>query len=108
MAMMKAKKESELSIEDLEGAAEFRGGRLLSNSMEKGDWQTKLEWKCAFGHKFTASPRLILEGGHWCPVCERKSWNYHEIAKRSPFFAQVWYSLHDRDEPLREYPKKGQ
>ncbi|ACL69608.1 NAD-dependent epimerase/dehydratase [Halothermothrix orenii H 168] len=101
-----SKKESELSIEDLEGAAEFRGGRLLSNSMEKGDWQTKLEWKCAFGHKFTASPRLILEGGHWCPVCERKSWNYHEIAKRSPFFAQVWYSLHDRDEPLREYPKK--
>jgi len=101
-----SKPESELSIEDLESAAEFRGGRLLSRRMEKGDWQSKLEWQCAFGHEFRASPRLILEGGHWCPVCERESWNYHEIAKRSPFFAQVWYPLHDRDEPLREYPKK--
>ena len=99
------KEESELSIEDLEAAAEFRGGQLLSNRMEKGDWHTKLEWQCAFGHKFRASPRLILEGGHWCTVCEGKSWNYHEIAKRSPFFAQVWYPLHDRNEPSREYPK---
>lgn len=99
------KEESELSIEDLEAAAEFRGGQLLSKRMEKGDWHTKLEWQCAFGHKFRASPRLILEGGHWCTVCEGKSWNYHEIAKRSPFFAQVWYPLHDRNEPSREYPK---
>lgn len=99
------KEESELSIEDLEAVAEFRGGQLLSKRMEKGDWHTKLEWQCAFGHKFRASPRLILEGGHWCTVCEGKSWNYHEIAKRSPFFAQVWYPLHDRNEPSREYPK---
>ncbi|MGB4044989.1 MAG: NAD(P)-dependent oxidoreductase [Halanaerobiales bacterium] len=99
------KEESELFIEDLEAAAEFRGGQLLSKRMEKGDWHTKLEWQCAFGHKFRASPRLILEGGHWCTVCEGKSWNYHEIAKRSPFFAQVWYPLHDRNEPSREYPK---
>lgn len=99
------KEESELSIEDLEAAAEFRGGQLLSKRMEKGDWHTKLEWQCAFGHKFRASPRLILEGGHWCTVCEGKSWNYHEIAKRSPFFAQVWYPLHNRNEPSREYPK---
>ena len=45
------------------------------------DWRQKLKFKCAFGHGFEASPRLILEGGHWCPECEMKSWNYGERAK---------------------------
>lgn len=99
------KPESELSIEDVKGAAKFRGGECLSGIMKTGDWTTKLDWKCAFGHTFQASPRLILEGGHWCPVCERKSWNYHQIAKVNPFFAQVWYPLHDKDEASKEYPK---
>jgi len=27
------------------------------------DWRQKLKFKCAFGHGFEASPRLILEGG---------------------------------------------
>ena len=46
----------------------------------------------------------ILEGGHWCPECERKSWNYGRRAKVDPFFAQVWDPLHEPGE-LREYPK---
>jgi nucleoside-diphosphate-sugar epimerase len=100
------KSESELNLEDIKGAAEFRGGECLSTSMVTGDWSTKLNWKCAFGHEFEASPRLILEGGHWCPECERKSWNYHEVAKKNPFFAQVWYPLHDMNEPSREYIKE--
>jgi len=99
------KPETELSLEDVQNAATFRGGRCLSDEMTKGDWTTKLQWTCAFGHAFEASPRLILEGGHWCPECERKSWNYHEIAKVNPFFAQVWYPLHAIDEPSREYSK---
>ena len=82
-----------------------RGGKLLSESMQKGDWKTKLRFCCAFGHEFEASPRLVLEGGHWCPVCERKSWNYGARAKVDPFFAQVWDPLHEPDE-LREYPKE--
>lgn len=101
----KEKPESELSIEDLKTAAAFRGGVLLSDQMIQGDWNTKLDWKCAFGHSFSASPRLILEGGHWCHMCEKKSWNYHEIAKVSPYFAQVWYPLHDQNEPSFELPK---
>lgn len=100
-----SKPESELELRDIKQAAEFRGGIVLSNCMSKGDWSTPLEWRCAFGHDFKASPRLILEAGHWCPVCEHKSWNYHEIAKVNPFFAQVWYPLHDRDEPSKEYIK---
>ena len=99
------KPESELDIADMQGAAKFRGGELLSDTMEKGDWRTKLLFKCAFGHEFDASPRLVLEGGHWCPECERRSWNYGQRAKVDPFFAQVWNPLHDPDE-MREYPKE--
>ena len=99
------KPESELTREDMRGAARFRGGKLLSTEMKTGDWRTPLEFECAFGHKFKASPRLVLEGGHWCDECERKSWNYGNRAKVDPFFAQVWDPLHDPDE-LREYPKE--
>lgn len=97
--------EEELDIPDLRGAAEFRGGKLVSKDMIKGDWTTKLQWVCAFGHTFEASPRLVLEGGHWCPQCERESWNYQEMAKVNPFFAQVWYPLHDEDEPILKVKK---
>lgn len=67
------KLECELDVEDMRKAARFRGGKLLSTSMRKGDWRSKLEFQCAFGHRFQASPRLVLEGGHWCDECERKS-----------------------------------
>ena len=100
-----SKPEEELSLDDMKGAAKFRGGECLSDTMDKGDWQSKLSFRCAFGHTFEASPRLVLEGGHWCPECERKSWNYGARAKVDPFFAQVWNPLHDPDE-MREYPKE--
>ncbi len=99
------KPEAELDLEDMRGAAKFRGGELLSEEMTAGDWRTKLRFRCAFGHEFEASPRLVLEGGHWCPECERKSWNYGNRAQVDPFFAQVWKPLH-RDDELREYPKE--
>lgn len=100
-----SKPECELTLEDMKGAAKFRGGELLSEDMTKGDWRGKLRFRCAIGHEFEASPRLVLEGGHWCPACERKSWNYGARAKVDPFFAQVWTPLHDPDE-MREYPKE--
>jgi len=99
------KPESELNIQDVKGAAKFRGGECLSDKMTNGDWKEKLKFRCAFGHIFEASPRLVLEGGHWCPVCENESWNYHERAKLDPFFAQVWYPLHEKNEKERKYPK---
>ena len=76
----------------------------MSESMETGNWSNKLKFQCAFGHTFEASPRLILEGGHWCAECERKSWDYGKRAKVDRFFAQVWNPLHEEDE-IREYPK---
>ncbi|MBK1809980.1 NAD(P)-dependent oxidoreductase [Clostridium sp. YIM B02505] len=93
-----SKPKSELDINDMRQAAEFRGGKCLSETMKKGDLYTKLKWQCAFGHEFEASPALILLGGHWCPDCLPAPWNYDEEAKRNPFFAQVWYPLHDKDE----------
>ena len=98
------KPESELALNDMKGAAKFRGGECCSEHMETGDWNSRLKFKCAFGHEFEASPRLVLEGGHWCPECERKSWNYGNRAKVDPFFAQVWSPLHSEKE-TREYPK---
>lgn len=92
------KPRNEFTIEDMKQAASFRGGKCLSETMKKGDWATPLEWECQFGHKFTASPSLVLDGGHWCPECLPAPWNYDEIAKGNPFFAQVWYPIHGRDE----------
>lgn len=100
-----SKPESELELADVKQAAQFRGGKCKSLTMQKGDWREKLDFACAFGHDFKASPRLILEGGHWCPECERKSWNYAARAKVDPFFAQVWYPLHSNTENIREYEK---
>jgi nucleoside-diphosphate-sugar epimerase len=106
------KPKSELDLEDMKQAAKFRGGDCLSATMQKGDLSTKLPWCCAFGHYFEASPTLVLLGGHWCPECLPTPWNYHEEANRNPFFAQVWYPLHEKDEAnyydesiLKDYKK---
>lgn len=93
-----------LDINDVKQAAIFRGGSCTSAEMKIGDWRQKLDFECAFGHTFKASAKLVLEGGHWCPTCERTSWNYGERAQKEPFFAQVWTPLHE-DSEMREYPK---
>ncbi|MNP54949.1 hypothetical protein D3C76_1495480 [compost metagenome] len=101
-----SKPESVLELQDMKQAARFRGGVCNSDTMIKGDWRGKLLFSCAFGHEFEASPRLVLEGGHWCPECERNSWNYAARAKVDPFFAQVWAPLHGPEEKQREYKKE--
>uniref|UniRef100_UPI00405619C1 NAD-dependent epimerase/dehydratase family protein n=1 Tax=Alistipes sp. TaxID=1872444 RepID=UPI00405619C1 len=84
---------AELDIEDMRQAAAFRGGKCLSETMTKGDLATKLEWECAFGHHFEASPALVLLGGHWCEECMPAPWRFDEEAARNPFFAQVWNKM---------------
>ena len=96
-----SKSESELDLADMKKAAEFRGGKCLSRKMTKGDLDAPLKWKCGTcGEEFEASPRLILKGGHWCPECmiPYKQWNYDAVARTNPFFAQVWYTEHNKDE----------
>lgn len=85
-----------LDIEDMKKAAEFRGGMCLSETMDTGDLDTPLKWKCQFGHVFEMTPNAVLKGGHWCPECLPRydstvnAWNFEEIAKGNPFFAQVY------------------
>lgn len=89
---------SELDLHDMQRIAEFRGGRCLSATMTRGDMRTPLEWECAFGHRFKASPMLVVRGGHWCPDCLPAPWRYDEEARVNPFLAQVWYAGHSPEE----------
>ncbi len=77
------------TLREMADAATFRGGSVVSTSMTPGDVASPLEWRCAEGHPFTASPRLILRAGHWCPSCVRDSAGYARQAERNPFLAQL-------------------
>ena len=81
-----------LDLEDMKKAAAFRGGAVVSDTMESV--YKPLVWKCAFGHTFKATPNTVLRGGHWCPECQRSEWHYAEIARKNPFYAQVWKPIH--------------
>lgn len=84
-----SKAESELDIRDMNEAAEFRGGKCLSETMDKGDLHSRLEWECAEGHKFESAPLTILKGGHWCPECLTAYRNYENQARKNKFLAQL-------------------
>ena len=85
-------------IGDMKKAAAFRGGEVVSTAMT-GDAYQKIIWKCHAGHEFAASPYTVLRGGHWCPeCCQPTPWKFDLLAKKIPFFAQVWYDSHERDE----------
>ena len=84
---------SELTVQELQKAAAFRGGELLSTSYS-GDPAEKLQWRCHKGHTFEASPKLVLEGGQWCDECIPPAWDYDDLSAHSPFFAQVWAPHH--------------
>ena len=99
------------TLDDMNKAALFRGGKCLgttdgSTPVGKELWDTPLQWQCQQGHTFTATPRLILLGGHWCPDCfphpyndgNDRPWHNDAEAKRNPFYAQIWSPLHDPDE----------
>ncbi len=91
-----SKSVEDLTIDDMKKAAKFRGGECISEQFDGMDSQ--LQWTCAFGHEFSASPTLTLKAGHWCPECLAPPWDYDKIAKKNPFFAQVYYTNHDEDE----------
>jgi nucleoside-diphosphate-sugar epimerase len=88
---------SRLELSDLQGAAEFRGGKYLSGEWD-GDMFATLDWKCAAMHEFQSKANTILKAGHWCPECIAPPWDFDRQAKSNPFFAQVWYADHDQEE----------
>lgn len=94
-----SKPQEEWDISDMRQAASFRGGEVVSETMKKGDAYKKLVWKCCEGHEFEASPYTVLRGGHWCPACcQPTPWMFDSLAKKMPFYAQVWYDSHSEDE----------
>ncbi|KHO24940.1 NAD-dependent epimerase/dehydratase family protein [Mycolicibacterium setense] len=80
---------AEWTTADYAAAADFRGGELLSSHVVGNDIATPLEWRCADGHEFHGSPRLVLRGGHWCPQCVRDTAGYRQQAERNQFLAQL-------------------
>lgn len=93
---------SEWTIEDCKSAAEFRGGKCLSTEMSSP--YEKLAWECHDGHRFFSSAYTILKGGHWCPeCCQPEPWDYDRLSKFMPFYAQVWYDSHAKEENLKYY-----
>ena len=92
-----------LDVNDLQKAAAFRGGSYEEDHTE--DIYTPVTWKCAEGHTFKMSVNAVLQGGHWCPECMKKSWAYPKMAKENPFYAQVWNPQHSADEDY-EIPMK--
>ena len=94
----------DLDLDDIKNAASFRGGNLLSKNFNKGDLYTKLKWSCADNHEFESSPFTIIKAGHWCEECMPDyTWNFDILAKKNPFFAQVWYDSHNEDENIIYY-----
>ncbi len=97
---------AELTLEDLQKAAEFRGGKCLAETMPKNEYE-KIKWQCSEGHIFESSVFTILKGGHWCPECTMPEapvrWNFNQLAKKSPFYAQLWYDTHSNDENIVYY-----
>ena len=78
----------ELEGEDLQAAARYRGGHLVSETWD-GHMHAALHWECCQGHRFTMTPHAVLKGGHWCMECIAPPWDYRPIAEKNLFAAQV-------------------
>ena len=57
-----------LTLEEMQDLAESRGGKCLSDVYVNVN--TKMEWECKEGHKWSALPYAIKLGG-WCPHCSK-------------------------------------
>ena len=98
---------------ELVAFAESRGGQLLSgedNALQDAHQDVHqdahqdahqyalrdvLRWRCALNHEFEASPRLLIQGGYWCPECfpsahEGRGWDWVSQAKVDPLLARFY------------------
>ena len=94
-----SKNVEDLTDAELQKAAAFRGGRYLGDDT----------WQDADGNTFKASRRVVLSGGHWSPFEmpypyahepeeKQRPWHWERVAKKNPFFAQLWTPLHEAGE----------
>lgn len=62
-------KNVKLTIEEMQQIAKERGGKCLSTTYLNN--ASPLEWECAIGHKWLASPNQIKQQNTWCPFCSK-------------------------------------
>jgi len=95
-----------LTLEELQQAAIFRGGKCLAEEAPENEY-AKIKWQCSEGHIFESSVYTVLGGGHWCPECtmpdKNFSWRFDYLSTKSPFFAQLWYDSHSKEENFVYY-----
>lgn len=58
------------TIQEIKEFAKSKGGECLSSSYKNRS--TKLEWKCAIGHAWSAPAYGVVYEGTWCPICSSK------------------------------------
>lgn len=99
----------DVSLKDVEAALPSEDAAFPSKDASLPNVEATLLWRCAEGHTFRASARLVLLGGHWCPLCfpypylnapDARPWRWGTIAKKNPFLAQLWSPLHSSDEDV--------
>jgi hypothetical protein len=56
-----------LSLEAMREIASARGGECISD--EYTDIDSKMKWRCAFGHEWEATGNKIKNAHQWCPHC---------------------------------------
>ena len=80
-----------ISLDRLGEFAASRGGKCLATDFK--DVGTRVEWTCQKGHRFDASPGLLINAGYWCPECapnadDKAGWDYGQVSKGDPFLAR--------------------
>ncbi|WP_279308501.1 NAD-dependent epimerase/dehydratase family protein [Rathayibacter rubneri] len=101
-----SKPSSDWAALDYLEAASFRGGELVTADVERGDIATPLTWRCALGHEFSGSPRLILTAGHWCPLCVKDVGGYPTQARSNRFLGQLDPAV-DRESSVAGSPESS-
>lgn len=78
----------DLTIEEVEAAAAFRGGRFIGPAEKLGVKGTVFEWECENGHRFPASLEFVLLGGGWCTICPLDE-VFENSTEKNRFISQV-------------------
>lgn len=76
-----------VDLSGIHAFAESRGGKCGAQSFDHPSH--KLEWTCGEGHRFEASPKLLMGAGYWCPTCapsveDTSGWDFRARSARDP------------------------
>jgi len=78
----------DLTLEEVENAAEFRGGHFVGPAEKLGTKGAIFEWECENGHRFRASMEFVLLGGGWCTSCPLDE-VFEKTTVKNRFISQV-------------------